>query len=122
MGRTVLILLTLCAGLSAAQAQVQLGGAPLPPAMAPGPSLPPGYSQPSFSYAQPSYSPPTYTQPSDSQPSTVVRTRRGRTVVVPSGQANRNSFSDRVERCVHAGTAAGVGPNGIGAFTGQCAN
>src|SRR5258708_6261383 len=122
MRHAIIVLLTLSASLSAAQAQTQLGGAPLPPAMAPGPNLPSGYSQPSFSYSRPSYAPPTYTQPSDAQPSTVVRTRRGRTVVVPSGQANRNSFSDRVQRCIEGGTAAGISPNGVGAFTRSCAN
>jgi len=48
-----------------------------------------------------------------------VTTRRGRTVQIPAGQPNRNSFSDRVESCVHAGTAAGIGPNRIGGFTAQ---
>jgi hypothetical protein len=123
MRRAVIILLALSACLTAAQAQTQLGGAPLPPAMAPGPTnLPSGFSEPSFSYSRPSYSQPEYSQPSYAEPSTVVRTRRGRTVVVPSGQANRNSFSDRVQRCIEGGTAAGIRPNGVGAFTRSCAN
>jgi hypothetical protein len=82
------------------QGSTQLGGAPLPPAVAPGPNLPSGFSG----------------------SSRIVTTRRGRNVVVPDGPANRNSFSDRVERCVHAGSAAGLSPNANAAFTGQCAN
>ena len=82
------------------QGSTQLGGAPLPPAVAPGPNLPSGFSG----------------------SSRVVTTRRGRNVVVPDGPSNRNSFSDRVERCAHAGAAAGVGPSHIGGFTAQCAN
>jgi hypothetical protein len=78
----------------------QLGGAPPPPAVMPGPVLPPSFSA----------------------PSRVVTTRRGRTVQVPGGPPDRNSFSDRVERCVHAGAAAGIGPNRLGGFTAQCAN
>jgi hypothetical protein len=78
----------------------QLGGAPPPPAVMPGPVLPPSFSA----------------------PSRVMTTPRGRTVQVPGGPPDRNNFSDRVERCVQAGTAAGIGANHIGAFTRQCAN
>ena len=78
----------------------QLGGAPQLPALVPGPVLPGSFSA----------------------PSQVVTTRRGRTVLVPAGPPERNSFSDRVERCVQAGTAAGVRSNHIGSFTAQCAN
>jgi hypothetical protein len=107
----IILMLWTCAG--AAMAQVgqfpdvlppvpspQLGGAPPPPAMMPGPTLPPSFSA----------------------PSRVVTTRRGRTVLVPAGPPDRNSFSDRVERCVHAGAAAGIRPNRMGSFTAQCAN
>jgi hypothetical protein len=118
MGRLIVIVLALWACAGAAMAQVgqfpgvvppvpspqaappQLGGAPPPPAIMPGPVLPPDFSA----------------------PSRVVTTRRGRTVLVPAGPPDRNSFSDRVERCVHAGTAAGIRPNRIGSFTAQCAN
>ncbi len=37
---------------------------------------------------------------------------------IPRGE----SFSDRVARCVHYGTANGVGAGDIGTFTAQCAN
>jgi len=40
-------------------------------------------------------------------------------VEVPGGPSN---FSNKVERCIEAGTAAGVGPNHIGNFTSRCAN
>jgi hypothetical protein len=107
----IILMLWTCAGTATAQVgqfpgvlpsvpSPQLGGAPPPPAMVPGPALPPSFSA----------------------PSRIVTTRRGRTVQIPEGQPNRNSFSDRVERCVHAGTAAGIGPNRIGGFTAQCAN
>jgi hypothetical protein len=72
----------------------QLGGAPAPPAVVTGPMLPQPLSGP-----------------------TIV-TRPHRTpVLVPGGPSN---FSNRVERCIEAGTAAGVGPGHIGAFTGRC--
>ena len=75
----------------------QLGGAPAPPQVLSAPTVSPGLS------------------------SRLVTTPRGRTVTVPSGPGHE-SFSDRVEHCVHAGTAAGVRANNIGAFTRQCAN
>lgn len=72
----------------------QLGGAPAPPAVVSSPVLPRNVSGP-----------------------TIV-TRPHRTpVLVPGGPSN---FSNRVERCIEAGTAAGVGPGHIGAFTGRC--
>jgi hypothetical protein len=80
--------------------QTQLGGAPLPPAVMPGPVLPNNFHA----------------------PSRVITTRHGRNVLVPSGPPDRQNFSDRVERCIEAGTAAGVGPNHIGSFTRRCAN
>lgn len=43
-------------------------------------------------------------------------------VLVPGGLRGRDSYSDRVERCVHYGTAAGVPSNEIGRFTAQCAH
>jgi hypothetical protein len=79
----------------------QLGGAPAPPAIAPGPTnLPSGFSQ----------------------PSRVVTTPRGRSVVVPNGPPDRDTFGDRTSRCIEAGTAAGLSPNRVGSFTRQCAN
>ena len=43
-------------------------------------------------------------------------------VIVPAAPPGRNSFSDRVERCVQAGGANGIRPNDLGSFTAQCAN
>jgi hypothetical protein len=118
MRRLLAIVVTLWACAGAAMAQVgqfpgvapsvpspqaaapQLGGAPQLPALVPGPVMPQSFSA----------------------PSRLVTTRRGRSVVVPAGPPELNSFSDRVERCVHAGTAAGVRSNHIGSFTAQCAN
>jgi hypothetical protein len=113
MRRLFAIVVTLwaCAGASMAQVgqfpgvapsvpSPQLGGAPPPPALVPAPVVPRSFSA----------------------PSRLVTTRRGRSVLVPAGPPERNSFSDRVESCVHAGTAAGVRSNHIGSFTAQCAN
>jgi hypothetical protein len=47
-------------------------------------------------------------------------TRNGHQIVVPSGAPGHNTFQDRVSRCQRAGAAAGLGPSGQGAFTGQC--
>ena len=107
----IILMLWTCAGTAMAQVgqfpgvlpsvpSPQLGGAPPPPAMMPGPALPQNFSA----------------------PSRMVTTRRGRTVQIPAGQPNRNSFSDRVESCAHAGAAAGIGPGRMGSFTAQCAN
>lgn len=41
-------------------------------------------------------------------------------VVIPHGPAKRSSYSDRVARCVHYGTAAGVPTSEIGRFTAYC--
>jgi hypothetical protein len=49
-----------------------------------------------------------------------VNTARGRTVVVPSSPGE--TYGDRVSNCAHAGAAAGLGPNQLGAFMGRCAN
>jgi hypothetical protein len=107
----IVLMLGTCAGTAMAQVgqfpgvlppvpSPQLGGAPPPPALVPAPNLPQSFSA----------------------PSRMVTTRRGRTVLVPAGPPDRQSFSDRVERCVHAGAAAGIRPNRIGGFTAQCAN
>jgi hypothetical protein len=71
----------------------QLGGAPAPPVMLPGPTVSPNL--PSRQVTRPSRAP----------------------VEVPGGPSN---FSNKVERCIDAGTAAGVGPGHIGEFTRRC--
>ena len=71
----------------------QLGGAPAPPVMLPGPTVSPHL------------------------PSTLVTRPNRPPVEVPGGPSN---FSNKVERCIEAGTAAGVGPNHIGEFTRRC--
>jgi len=50
-----------------------------------------------------------------------VSTRRGRVIAVPSSPG-QNTFGDRVSNCGHAGAAAGLGPNQLGAFMGRCVN
>ena len=100
MRRIIIVLLTLSASLSAAQAATQLGGAPLPPSMGAAPSISPGLSS-SFN---------------------VDRTRMGRTVIVPSVPSNLNTFSNRVQNCVAAGAAAGLRSGAVGGFTRSCAN
>jgi hypothetical protein len=73
----------------------QLGGAPAPPVALPVPTVSPNL------------------------PSTQVTRPNRPPVEVPGGPSN---FSNKVERCIEAGTAAGVGPNHIGTFTSRCAN
>jgi hypothetical protein len=94
-----LILLALLLATAPALAQQPghlLGGAPAPPAMMPGPTVSPGYA------------PPRQFVFPDRPP-----------VEVPGGPSG---FSDKVQRCIHAGAAAGLGPNENAAFTRRCAN
>jgi hypothetical protein len=115
MFRPIAIALLLSAGVGPAFAQYpgvaspvpspyasppQLGGAPAPPQAMPGPKVTP------YGYAPPR----------------TVRVPNGRAVLVPSGPPSQNSYSDRVERCIAAGTAAGLGPNKVGSFSRYCAN
>ncbi len=80
----------------------QLGGAPAPPQVMPGPVVSPHLH-------------------SGASSSRVYTTRRGRIITVPSGQPGE-SYSDRVSRCIEAGTAAGLGPNQVNSFSRRCAN
>jgi hypothetical protein len=89
--------------------------APLPPS-APLPIPPPNVGAPSNLMRGTGVPPANVGAPSN-----LVQVPGFPPVHVPSGRRNRNSFSDRVERCIHAGTAAGIGPNDIGAFSRQCA-
>jgi len=56
--------------------------------------------------------------PSDSRSTRTVHSARGRTVFVPSSRGE--TFGDRVSNCAHAGASAGLGPNQLSAFMGQC--
>ncbi len=78
--------------------------APSPPAIAPGLAVPQSMSPPS--------------QPRSPQ---LVPRASGPPVEVPRVGRN-NSFGDRATRCMHYGTAAGVPPGEIGAFTRDCVN
>jgi hypothetical protein len=51
-----------------------------------------------------------------------VQTHHGRVVAVSPGRPGYNTFSDRVSRCMQAGSQAGIGASQQGAFTAQCAN
>jgi hypothetical protein len=66
--------------------------------------------------------PPISAQPLPSQTPSYVPVPGGPAVVVPPAPPGENTFSDRVSRCIQAGSAAGLGPGQIGTFTGQCAN
>jgi hypothetical protein len=115
MLRLILLALVLSAAIRAAVAQSfpgvvppppspfaappQLGGAPAAPRVVPGPTLP-------GNFAAPRVVTPVAPVPN-----------RG-PVLVPGGLPGRD---DRIERCIMAGTAAGIGPNAIGPFTAQCA-
>lgn len=115
MPRLLVLALILAAGAPAAMAQtVQFPGvispAPAPPGVSP---LPPPviYS--------PKLNGPIST-PNVMIPVPPVHSRGP--VIVPALPSGRNSFSDRVENCMHAGGAAGIRPNDLGSFTAQCAN
>jgi hypothetical protein len=97
MCRTIFLALLLTASPALAQQSGQLlGGAPAPPAVMPGPIISPGYAAPrQFSFPN---RPP---------------------VEVPGGPSG---FSDKVQSCMHAGAAAGLGPNANAAFVRRCAN
>ena len=56
--------------------------------------------------------------PSDSRSTRTVQTTHGRTIFVPSSPGE--TFGDRVSSCAHAGAAAGLRPNQLAAFMGQC--
>ncbi len=77
--------------------------APSPSAVAPGPAAP--QSMPAPQSRSPSLIPRAGAPP----------------VEVPRGNANE-SAGDRATRCLHYGTAAGVSPGDIGAFTRSCVN
>ena len=95
--RCIIILLVLLGTPVLAQPSGQLlGGAPAPPAMQPGPTISPGYAAPR-QFAFPNRPP----------------------VDVPGGPSG---FSDKVQRCIDSGAAAGLGPNENAAFARRCAN
>jgi hypothetical protein len=97
MLRSIAIALTLIATPALAQQGGQLlGGAPAPPAMMPGPTISPGYA------------PPRQLVFPDRPP-----------IEVPGGPSG---FGDKVQRCLHAGAAAGLGPNDNAAFARRCAD
>lgn len=78
--------------------------APSPPSVAPGPAAP--QSMPA---------------PSQLRPPGPIPRAGGPPVEVPRGGVN-DSAGDRASRCMHYGTAAGVSPGDIGAFTRSCIN
>ncbi len=80
----------------------QLGGAPAPPQVMPGPKRPGDFAAPRVVV-----------------PVAPVQSRTP--VLVPGAPPGRDGFSDRVGRCMAAGAAAGIGPNDLGPFTSQCA-
>ena len=112
MYRFSLVGLAILASTVAAAAQV--GQFPqVPP---PVPSLGAGAPPPLLMAPPPAPLPNSYGPPS------TVFVPGHRAVQVPGAPPGRNSFSDRVERCIHAGTAAGIKPNDVGSFSAQCAN
>jgi hypothetical protein len=92
----VALLLASCAVPALAQNGQLLGGAPAPPSVMPGPTISPGYASPSL-VPVPDRAP----------------------IAVPGGPAG---FSDKVQRCLQAGAAAGLGPNENSDFSRRCAN
>lgn len=92
----VALLLTSCALPALAQTGQLLGGAPAPPTVLSGPTISPGDASPSL-----------------------VQVPGRRPILVPGGPAD---FSDKVQRCLEAGAAAGLGPNANSGFSRRCAN
>jgi hypothetical protein len=97
MRRVVVIALLLgsCALPALAQSGQLLGGAPAPPTVLPGPTVAPDYAPPGL-VPVPNHAP----------------------IAVPGGPSD---FSDKVQRCLEAGAAAGLGPNGNSEFSRRCA-
>lgn len=97
------------------------GGAPSAPAVAPGPAAPiaPGPAAP----VAPGPVAPGAAAPDQKNAGRprIVKVPGLPTVVIPRGPAGRNSYSDRVARCVQYGTAAGVPAGEMGRFTSHCA-
>jgi len=115
MSRLIVLALILAASAPGALAQIgQFPGvvspAPAPPGVVPPP--------PPVIYS-PKLNSPIAT-PNVMMPVAPVRSHRP--VLVPALPPGRNSFSDRVGNCMHAGGAAGIRPNDLGSFTAQCAN
>ncbi len=114
MPRLTTLALVLGASLSSAAAQTGQFPGVAPPVPAPRSSAVP---QPPIIYS-PNLNGPT-AAPNLMMPVAPVPSRAP--VLVPGAPPGRDSFSDRVGRCIAAGTAAGIGPNDLGAFTSQCA-
>jgi hypothetical protein len=115
MPRLLVLALFLAAGAPTALAQIGQFPGVISPAPAPPGVVPP---PPPVIYS-PKLNSPLAT-PNVMMPVPPVHARRP--VLVPAAPPGRNSFSDRVERCMHAGRAAGIRPNDLGSFTSQCAN
>ncbi len=114
MPRILAAVVVLLAGTAIASAQVGVFPGVAPPVPSPGgaPPVPQPVPVPSLPSNFHAYGPPSRT----------VIAPGLRPVQVPSDPPNRNSFGDRVERCIHAGAAAGLRPNQVARFTGPCAN
>jgi len=92
----IALLLASCALPALAQSGQLLGGAPAPPTVMPGPTVPPDYASPSL-----------------------VPVPNRAPIAVPGGPA---SFDNKVQRCLEAGAAAGLGPNENSEFSRRCAD
>jgi hypothetical protein len=92
----ITLLLASCALPALAQNGQLLGGAPAPPTVMPGPTIPPDYAPPGL-----------------------VTVPNRPPIAVPGGPAG---FSDKVQRCLQAGAAAGLGPNENSEFSRRCVN
>jgi len=112
MGRLLAAALTF---MAATAANAQVGQFPQVPPPVPGPGI--AGAPPPLLVA-----PPPPRLPDSYGPPTTVLVPGYRPVHVPGAPRNRNSYSDRIERCIHAGTSAGIRPNRMGSFSVQCAN
>jgi hypothetical protein len=100
------IALMLLLAMAQAQTPETFPGVPAP-VPAPAPPPPPPAARPSLT--------PIPLPPPDAQIRAMPR-------LDPQSIPRGESFSDRVSRCVHYGTANGVGAGDIGRFTAECAN
>jgi hypothetical protein len=103
--------------LSVGVAAAQIGQFP---GVAPPVPSPPGGTVPGGAPAMPK-PPPSITPPRYSAPSRTVTLPGYPPVVIPRRPRHGKSYGDRVQTCLHAGAAAGIGPNDLGQFSAQCA-
>lgn len=126
MNRALMVALLICTAVGGAEAQTVFNSFPNvpPPVPSPGGSVPNANASPLPQIAPGApmvgsgASAPRARRPS----SRIVQVPGYPTVVIPHSRRDSNSFSSRIERCIHYGSAAGIQPNDLGSFSAQCAS